>query len=133
MLDEFVQSLDPLVSQGKTVKIETYSIFFHHEHGYSSVSDSYFCPEALEPFWNEIKARRQGSSGYEEQVSEYHFNSLGRFLQRMVWVSEEIQKEREKSREPGEAAINYRTGRLPLTEGELKIIEEAVRSITAKE
>ncbi|MBU3901495.1 hypothetical protein KKF25_02520, partial [Patescibacteria group bacterium] len=133
LLGEFVQSLDPLISQGKTVEIKDYTIFSHYERGASSVTDSYFCPEALEPFWNEIKARRQGSSGYEEHVSKYHFNSLGQFLQRMVWVSEEIQKERERRREPGEAAVNFRTGRLPLTEGEFKAIEEAVMSITAKE
>ncbi|MBU3901326.1 hypothetical protein KKF25_01640, partial [Patescibacteria group bacterium] len=65
LLGEFVQSLDPLVSQNKRVKMKTYSIFSENEHGASRYSDSYLCPEALKPFWEAIKARKQENLGYK--------------------------------------------------------------------
>lgn len=127
-LAEFIQSLDPLVSRGKAVKMKYYSIWHEHARGVRADTDCYLCQEALKPFWEENNGRRQNDSAYKEAAGEYDFDSVGSFLQRMVWILDDIQKRRDRIKNPDA----WNGGRLPFSEGELKVIEEAVRSIAAK-
>ena len=131
LLHDFIQSLDPLISRGKTVKMKYYWILRHHDRGGRRETDDYLCQESLKPFWEHIKAH--DSSGFEEVASEYHFDSLEAFLDRTAYIVEGVQKERERRKEPGEKAVGLWTGRLPLSESELGAIKEAVESIAAKE
>ncbi len=133
LLNEFGQSLDPLIGQGKNVLIKGYSIFEERKHGRRGTSRctaDYLCSEALNPFWEVSKGRHsrypQGGE-YREIVSDYTSESLEELLRRLSWICDEI-------KETGEGAdanslFGRSTGRLSLTEGEIVVLRELVNSI----
>ncbi len=127
LLGEFIQSLDPLVSQGKTVEMKGYSIFYRHKSEIKSrYSDDYLCPDSLCSIWKAI-APRQDSSAFEEFVSKYVFGSLEQFLEQMVRILERINEVKSKGPEDRETG-----DRITLEERELKAIEKVVNSIAAR-
>lgn len=129
LLDDFMQSLDPLISQGKTVAIKEYSIWRDHERGTSSrYTGGYLCLEALEPFWEVIK-KRPKPTGYRQHVDEYCPGSLKDFFWRVCYFFEEIARARSRGHADANSLIGFNSGRLPFTKKELMIIEEVADSI----
>ena len=127
---EFNQSLDPLTSQGKEVSIKGYSVFKDHPRGFSRCTADYFCPEALEPFWEVLKERkgRSADSEYKEFVSEFNFKSLGDLLQQLGWAFDEIKKTNKDA--DAKHLFGCTSGRLPFSEEEIEILRKLVNSIT---
>lgn len=129
LLDDFVQSLDPLISQGKEVSIKEYSIWRDHERGTSRYTGDYLCPEALKPFWEVIK-KQPKPMGYRQHIDEYCPGSLEDFFWRVCYFFEEIAGAKSRGHADANSLIGFNSGRLPFTEKELMIIEEIVDSIT---
>jgi len=129
LLDEFSQSLDPLVSQDRTVVIEGYSIFGKTRHGESRCTGDYLCPEALNPFWEVLKDREMEDQKYRESVDEHILESLEDLLWRIGYIFGEI--EGTKKDATAKSIFGYSSGRLPFIEKEMVILKELVDSVTA--
>lgn len=131
LLDDFSQSLDPLISQGKTVSIKGYSIWEEHKRGTSRCTEDYLCPEALKPFWETLKSRHSVRSKYREFVTEHSFESLEELLRRLGWIFEEIKRARSRDETSADSLFGSNTGRLEFTEEEIAVLKKLVDSITA--
>lgn len=129
LLDDFTQSLDPLISQGKTVVIKEYSIWRDHERGTVRYTGGYLSPEALGSFWEVIKSRSE-LADYRESVDEYRPRSLEDFFWRVSYIFEEITKARSDGHADAKSLFGFSSGRLPFTEKELMIMEDIAGSLT---
>jgi len=126
LFNDFVQSLDPLLSQNKEIAINEYSILQESGHGTSRSTQNYLCPEVLEPFWKMLKDRYSEFT-CKEDLNTYNAESLKDFLEKMYCLFEDVKK--------GSASVDvlFRTnvGRLPFTNKELAVLKELVDSIKA--
>jgi len=124
LFNDFIQSLDPLLSQEKEIAINEYSIFNENGHRTSRLTQDYLCPEVLEPFWKILKDRNSEST-YKEYLDTYSLKSLKDFLFRMDCLFEDIKK----GSASADALLRTNVGRLPLTRKELAVLKELVDSI----
>ncbi len=128
-LGDFVQSFDPLIWKGD-ISIKDYAIWREHEHGTVNCLSGYLCSEALQPFWEVIKKRRQADTAeYREVVQEVRVNSLQKFLERISYLFEGIEHAKSVNRTDADSFFGYNTGRLPLIDKELTALEELAASI----
>lgn len=130
LAEDFIKSLDPLISQDKEISLKAFSISSHHGSHMSRATGDYFCPEALSVFWEYIIKSHPWSSEYKRDDGKLHLDSLEKFIQRMIFIFEEIKRAKSAGRTDAKSIFSYNSGRLPLSEAELKVIKEAVESIT---
>ncbi|MDO8469539.1 MAG: hypothetical protein Q7S84_00780 [bacterium] len=133
LLGDFPEMLDPLLADGKTVLVPTFSIFSKYRDTSSRYTGTYLTKECLGPFWDEIRARSNPDGGsYTPFNSSHNFRSLGEFLLRMKWEIEEINKAQKQGKMDTVLPTGPSEGRLPFSKGELGVLRETVRLISGQ-
>ena len=118
---DFSESLDPLTSTDKEIEVERFCMWKDEIKGprRSRLTGSYFCPKALDLFWESVKDRKHIGDGWDVEqtdIDTFSPESLQRFLEKIYWNFEEAEKENV-------------LGRGPITDSEIEVLKKVVESL----
>ena len=131
LLNDFAESLDPLLAEARTMSLPEYSIFDHHSRGTSRYTGDYFCEDDLKPFWEHIKKVSLSWSGsYRMMCCASNVRSLSEFLRRVAYHVNEVVRAKSEGRTDAASLTGFTgAGRLPFSSNELGILRKLVGSI----
>lgn len=130
LLENFPGALDPLLAEGKTSRIEAFSIFFKHKCSESRVTADYLSEGQLKPFWKQVNPSSRGlEDSYVPSNYKHSFSCLGDFLEYVRSALKEIQETQDLNVQGATAIWRRGSGRLPFSEDELNILRNTLFSM----